>query len=134
MYRQVHQPTHHRADILGFVPEHILVMEEKLGRPINKGEIVHHQDFNKLNNDPDNLLLQESRKVHQQFPKFQALFILSKGLYPEFLEYWLANKDLKDPVHELQVQLTQLEYQRKKLATKLKKQKQEAKLNEKSNY
>lgn len=35
--------------------EHRTVMEEKLGRPLLPGEIVHHRDDNKRNNDPDNL-------------------------------------------------------------------------------
>ena len=36
---------------------HREVMEEKLGRKLKPGEIVHHIDENKLNNDPDNLEL-----------------------------------------------------------------------------
>jgi hypothetical protein len=36
---------------------HRRIMSEKLGRPIEKGEVVHHIDGNRLNNDPDNLEL-----------------------------------------------------------------------------
>ena len=35
--------------------EHRVVAEKMLGRPLRKGEIVHHQDHNKHNNDPSNL-------------------------------------------------------------------------------
>jgi hypothetical protein len=35
--------------------EHRIVAEEKLGRALEKGEIVHHIDGNKRNNNPDNL-------------------------------------------------------------------------------
>lgn len=35
--------------------EHRVVAEEMLGRPLRKGEIVHHKDGNKHNNDPSNL-------------------------------------------------------------------------------
>lgn len=35
--------------------EHRRVAEEKIGRPLRPGEIVHHIDGNKRNNDPDNL-------------------------------------------------------------------------------
>jgi len=41
---------------------HRQVMEEKLGRKLKPGELVHHKDENKLNNDPDNLELSNSIK------------------------------------------------------------------------
>lgn len=34
---------------------HRVVAEQKLGRPLRPGEIVHHDDLNKRNNEPDNL-------------------------------------------------------------------------------
>lgn len=36
---------------------HRLVAEEMLGRPLEKGEVVHHIDGNKRNNDPSNLMV-----------------------------------------------------------------------------
>lgn len=35
--------------------EHRTVAEQKLGRALQPGEIVHHKDLNKKNNSPDNL-------------------------------------------------------------------------------
>ena len=34
---------------------HRIVAEQKIGRPLRPGEIVHHIDGNKRNNDPSNL-------------------------------------------------------------------------------
>lgn len=45
--------------------EHDLVMEQLLGRPLKKGEEVHHKDENKQNNTPSNLELQIKRKYHK---------------------------------------------------------------------
>lgn len=39
----------------GFVDEHIYVMEQHLGRRLRKGEVVHHNDHDKSNNDISNL-------------------------------------------------------------------------------
>jgi len=55
---------HHLSDSRGYTYEHQLVMEEKLGRRLVKGEIVHHKDENPGNNDPDNLVLKANRAEH----------------------------------------------------------------------
>lgn len=43
---------------------HRVVMESKIGRKLAAGEVVHHADGNKLNNDPDNLILLKSQSDH----------------------------------------------------------------------
>lgn len=35
--------------------KHRVVAEQMLGRPLNEGEVVHHKDHNRSNNDPSNL-------------------------------------------------------------------------------
>jgi len=50
-YRLIKNPTHQHADSLGYVLEHVLILEKHLGRYINpKKEHVHHIDGNKQNN------------------------------------------------------------------------------------
>jgi hypothetical protein len=47
-----------RDDMNGwYIPEHRLVMEQILRRRLVRGEIVHHKDGNRQNNQPDNLEL-----------------------------------------------------------------------------
>jgi Zn-dependent oligopeptidase len=57
-----------------------------------KGEIVHHKDFDKLNNEPDNLLCPISRQQHQKLPEYQARFIIESGLYEAFHQFWLEQQ------------------------------------------
>lgn len=48
--------THsHSIGYSGRVREHVMVMENHLGRHLEKGEVVHHLDGNKTNNDISNL-------------------------------------------------------------------------------
>lgn len=56
-YVRVVQRGHHRADTRGRVYEHIIVMERILGRPLVKGENVHHKNCIRHDNRPENLEL-----------------------------------------------------------------------------
>lgn len=52
-----------------YIMEHILVVEEKIGRFIEDNAIIHHIDGDKLNNKIDNLFLienKDSKVIHMQ--------------------------------------------------------------------
>jgi hypothetical protein len=44
--------------------EHRAVAEEVLGRKLEPGEVVHHEDCNKQNNEPSNLIVFPSQAAH----------------------------------------------------------------------
>jgi hypothetical protein len=54
-YVMVHLPSHPRARTHGYVFEHILVMEEILGRRILPDETIHHRNGVRNDNRPENL-------------------------------------------------------------------------------
>lgn len=53
-YFWIYRPSHHRANN-GYVKRSVLVLEEKLGRPLLPGELPHHGDNNRLNDTASNL-------------------------------------------------------------------------------
>lgn len=54
-YRYIYSPDHPNRTRGSYVSEHRLVMEAKLGRYLERSEVVHHRDGDPLNNHPDNL-------------------------------------------------------------------------------
>jgi hypothetical protein len=53
--------------------EHRVIAEQLMGRPLSCGEIVHHRDGNKLNNDPSNLeVVLQSDHIRFHRPQMMA--------------------------------------------------------------
>lgn len=53
---------HKNCDKDGYVRQHRLIIEKKIGRLLDKAEVVHHIDRNGLNNNVDNLQLLTSKE------------------------------------------------------------------------
>jgi hypothetical protein len=78
----------------GRIREHIFLMQEKIGRPLERGEVIHHIDGDKQNNDISNLDLctvQEHNNCHAKAEKI--VFELYKrgivGYNKENKQYYL---------------------------------------------
>ena len=64
-------------------PQHILVMEQMLGRPLTKEEVVHHINGVRDDNAPENLFLCRNRSHHNQIEA--TLASVFRGLLAEGL-------------------------------------------------
>lgn len=84
-YKYVIDKTHPRANADGAVYEHMIVAERKLGRSLLPEEHVHHRDLNKLNNDPDNIMVFATNGDHARFHLYNCnedmLLLNSNGAY-----------------------------------------------------
>lgn len=68
-YNYIYLPNHHKAHQDGCVYEHIIVAERMLGRLLSDEEKVHHEDRNRKNNSPDNLIVFATNADHSRYHK-----------------------------------------------------------------
>jgi len=64
----------------GYIYEHILIAEEKLGRYLTDEETVHHLDNDGFNNSPDNLLIFASNAEHTAYHKGRPYYLDENGI------------------------------------------------------
>lgn len=69
-YRRLMLPNHPQCNRDGYVDEHRYNAEQAIGRYLAFGEIVHHIDLDKLNNDTKNLAVLPSKDDHANVHRY----------------------------------------------------------------
>ena len=64
-YIKINCPEHPFSDCCGYIFQHRLVMEKKIGRYLRKDEFVHHINGIKTDNRPGNLQMFDSHSAHR---------------------------------------------------------------------
>lgn len=65
-YKFIYYPSHPLRNLKGYVREHLLVLYKHLGERINKSNIIHHIDGNKINNNIENLMVMKNHGAHRR--------------------------------------------------------------------
>lgn len=95
-------PGHRLQNPWGFVAQHRLVGESILGRPLARGEVVHHEDEDRTNNQPWNLRVMSQaahRSHHAKKVAAANLAPITRDMVAEALE----GRSLKNAARLLKV-------------------------------
>lgn len=76
---------------------HRIVAEEKIGRPLKKGEVVHHIDGSRDNYNKSNLMIFDNHKSHASYHMGNTIFEIEKGVYSAITGFYcpICGKELK---------------------------------------
>ena len=86
-YKLIHSPNHPNA-VKGYVLEHRLIVEKKIGRKLKKEEVVHHINDNKTDNKIENLMLFPTNKEHIKFHTKLRQFGITNPIRRQIKERW----------------------------------------------
>lgn len=100
-YIMIISKGHPRATKEGYVFEHILKMEKKIGRHILLDEVVHHKNENRSDNRLSNLELMSSSAHRSHHRKEKILTMIKQGFLQEkdehgrFTGEWIKGRILQ---------------------------------------
>ena len=92
-YNFIRIPEHPLASAEGYVAEHRLVLEKKIGRYLKPKEVAHHWDTETKSNDPDKLGLFRNQGSHAIFHQFAKRHKI-KMVELKFKQPWLSEETI----------------------------------------
>lgn len=88
-------PEHPQCNGWGYVAQHRLVADDKVGRFLSSAEHVHHRDGNPLNNHPDNLQI-VTRSEHMALHRAERAAKSRAPITEESVSEALQGRSVKD--------------------------------------
>lgn len=95
-YIRIYVPNHPRADVYGYVFEHIFKAETALGKSLPEKAEVHHHDENPGNNPNSNLVICQDRAYHRLL--HVRMRVIKAGGDPNLEKFCTACKRLKSKI------------------------------------
>ena len=77
-YTFIYQPEHLDSNHLGYMKRSRLLMEKYIGRRLGKKEVVHHLDFNRDNDDINNLHLFNTQNEHLKYHRMLKTLVIEE--------------------------------------------------------
>jgi hypothetical protein len=90
-YVLIRMPDHPRANHQGYVPEHVIILEQKIGRSLRDDEFPHHINGIKTDNRPENLTV-VTRSEHMRL-HYKDRLTDSHGRFISNSALWNVPKD-----------------------------------------
>lgn len=94
-YIRIIKSKHPEADKSGCILEHRYLVEKKIGRYLKYGEVVHHIDGDRQNNNIDNLMLFNNHSEHIKFHTKIKQFGITNPIKKRINERWEEFKNVQ---------------------------------------
>ena len=95
-YVDLYHPVHPNAHQNGYVAEHVLIMSQRIGRPLFPGETVHHKNGDKQDNRIENLELHSG--MHGKGAAVEDLIAHAHAVLARYKPEALVGTEVQDPV------------------------------------
>lgn len=107
-YRMIYVPVENpKSKWESYKKEHIYIMEQKLNRKMNKDEVIHHINGNKLDNRLENLIVfnsdREHRMAHNQLERLSMSLVQQNIIvYNQTTNEYMAHSKLRELLEQLE--------------------------------
>lgn len=114
-YVMIYYPSHPFSGSNGYVKQHRIIVEKHIGRILDRDEVVHHKNGNKLDNRLENLEIMSREKHTSLHNKGKHLSVEHRkkiGKAHKDNKYWQGRRHNKETIEKMRK--ARLRYWKKK--------------------